>query len=405
MPSAQRLTFYCGSHLEFGRYQRLRPAFEQCGYTVGLVTHLFTIGLRARRAGLSCTVTRRVGDTACPDLSDQPTPEVALGLAPPAFARRFQNSVWDALERNARSFAPDVIVQWNGMSLAGRVVTAFARATGVPLLYFELGNIEPKLFVDVSGVNAAARIASHPDELERAGVTDQDLEPWIGDLIARRVAMTRIPQAAPRIRINPWFPIDFFAQFVAAIPAPNNLGIVRRLAEKLSRLAYRPPPNIRPDRPYVLLPLQVSKDSNLLLFSNGFDNLKALAFARDRARTKGLSLVVKPHPAETNIRLLAEITRVCGEHGILMTSANVTQLLIGCEEVITINSTVGLEAMLIGKPVTVLGQSLYAGMTRRQIALFAKHRLVDFAPYGRAPATPDAARQILAMAKPETPAS
>jgi capsular polysaccharide export protein len=175
--------------------------------------------------------------------------------------------------------------------------------------------------------------------------------------------------------------------------------------EKLSRLAYRHPPNLRPDGPYLLLPLQVSKDTNLLVFSNGYDNLAALAFAKARADAKGLALVVKPHPAETNIGLLAKITGLCRDQGILLTSANVTQLLVDCEEVVTINSTVGLEAKLIDKPVTVLGQSLYAGMSRRQIALFAMRRLVDFAPYGHELATEDAARQILAMAPSGTAAS
>lgn len=398
MPPARRLTFYCGSHVEFDRYLRLRPGFEQCGYAVGLVTHLFTIGLRARRAGLHCTVARRTNETRCPDLGDQPTPEAALGLAPAKLARRFQNSVWDALERSARAFPPGVLVQWNGMSLAGRAVTAFARANHIPLLYLELGNIEPKLFVDTAGVNAAARIASHPEELESEGVSDEAVEAWIEALIARRVDMTRIPQAAPRIRINPWFPLDYLAQRLGVIPEPNTLGVFRRIAEKVNRLAYRHPPASRPDRPYLLLPLQVSKDSNLLLFSNGHDNLSALTFARDRARAKGLALVLKPHPAETNVRLLDDIARICREQDIVLTSANVTRLLMDCDDVVTINSTVGLEAKLMGKPVTVLGQSLYGRMSRRQIALFAMTRLVDFAPYGDAPATPEAARQILSVA-------
>jgi capsular polysaccharide export protein len=362
-----------------------------------LVSHLFSIGLRARRKGLACTMTRRTGQTDCPDLAAQKTPESVLGLASAPRARQFQNSVWDALERSFRAYPSPILAQWNGMSLTGRAATAFARAKGISTLYFELGNIEPKLFVDPAGANAQADLAAHPEKLDQYPVTDSEIEAWIAKLTEQRLSMASIPQAARRLRFNPWFIVDFLVPRLTGATAPRRLALRRRIAEKAALAFYRPSQDAAPDRPFLLLPLQVSHDSNLLVLSD-YGNLDALRYALEQAHLRKLLLVVKPHPAETNAKLLKQITALCVANNALMTRSNVTRLILDCEEVITINSTVGMEARLLNKPATILGQSLYGAMTRRQIAVMAMRHLVNFAPFGNTDATEEDARKILSFA-------
>jgi capsular polysaccharide export protein len=80
-----------------------------------------------------------------------------------------------------------------------------------------------------------------------------------------------------------------------------------------------------------------------------------------------------------------------------MTTYNTTKLILGAEEVITINSTVGLEAMLLNKKVTVLGKSLYGAFSNHQAAAYVLRYLVDFDPFGKTPISNGAIEQILSV--------
>lgn len=309
---------------------------------------------------------------------------------------RFKQSFWEALKRSAARSEPVAIVQWNGLGLAGRTATTFARSRGISTLYLELGNIEPKTFADPLGVGAGSWLAGHAEILDRTPVEDEEIETWKAGLIERRRAARSIPQARLLLSFNPWFVIDKVARVLMRAPYAQRRTILGRLADKARLLLRRGPPPLAPPKGYVFLPLQVSSDSNLLIHS-AHNNLSALDHAAAQAAERGLSLVVKPHPADPDRQSLAEIARRCAQAGHLLTSCNTMELVLGAEAVVTINSTVGMEAKALGKPVIILGRSLYAEMTPRQIAVFALRRLVDFPPFGREPASEAAVDQFLAL--------
>ena len=45
--------------------------------------------------------------------------------------------------------------------------------------------------------------------------------------------------------------------------------------------------------------------------------------------------------------------------------------------VITINSTVGMEAMIIGKPILILGDAIYSGFNQRRLATYIINYLLN----------------------------
>lgn len=107
------------------------------------------------------------------------------------------------------------------------------------------------------------------------------------------------------------------------------------------------------------VPLQVEDDSNLVAFSNGVSNLDALYIARQifppnkiLARNHPLSLMnLKEHP---------NISKVdCSQNSVEFISL--------CKRILTINSSVAFESMLMGRQTYVLGESPLAPVAHRSV--------------------------------------
>lgn len=95
--------------------------------------------------------------------------------------------------------------------------------------------------------------------------------------------------------------------------------------------------------------LQVENDSNIIAFSNSFNNQSLLDYAEFTFPGRRL---VRSHPG-------SRFTLQAG-HDVIDHSANSIGFIHRCKHILTINSSVGLEAMLLDVPVTVLGDCSYA---------------------------------------------
>ncbi|MGK2953141.1 MAG: GT99 family glycosyltransferase N-terminal domain-containing protein [Thiobacillus sp.] len=91
--------------------------------------------------------------------------------------------------------------------------------------------------------------------------------------------------------------------------------------------------------------LQVEDDSNLLAFGHGFDNQSLLVYSHLHRAEGGV--LVRGHPGSL-FSLKPGWYQVDD-------SPDSVAFIRRCERILTINSSVGLEAMLMGKPVEVLG--------------------------------------------------
>ena len=128
---------------------------------------------------------------------------------------------------------------------------------------------------------------------------------------------------------------------------------------ELSREETRAALDIPTDNRVVLLPLQIESDTNILSYSPIFKSMPDIIASMEQALAdrQGVTLVVKPHP-EDRVRMAelsagrACFTRFSGElslHSLL----NIADL------IVTVNSTVGLEALTQDKTVVTLGQAIY----------------------------------------------
>ena len=112
---------------------------------------------------------------------------------------------------------------------------------------------------------------------------------------------------------------------------------------------------------YVLVPFQVDSDTQLLRHSPWVADMRALFALLESllpvARALERVLLCKPHPASpfdySDLRARAQ------PHLRFVDDHDCAALVSGADGVLTINSTVGLEAVLAGKPVLALGEAFY----------------------------------------------
>lgn len=223
---------------------------------------------------------------------------------PLAFFRAFLNEeipeLRVELECHLRSLPeiPEVVLSWsNCPSLA-----AAARACGTCVAYLEMGPLRSPLYrstayFDFSGVNGRTEASARYAAISAGLLPDLSRE-----AMRRSLSLDDAPADPSR--------------------SHGCIGVV----------------------------LQVEDDSNLLSYGNGFDNTALLA--RAIVDFGAGDILIRTHPgsrfALSDPSLLVD------------NSSTSTGFVQRCARVLTINSSVGLEAILYGVPVDVLGDSSYA---------------------------------------------
>jgi capsular polysaccharide export protein len=112
-----------------------------------------------------------------------------------------------------------------------------------------------------------------------------------------------------------------------------------------------------PER-FVFIPFQDDRDTQVRLFSPWVESMRQLfALGEQLARETGLTVVFKEHPSS---REAYPDLHARTHASLLFANGNSTQELIQSSQfVITLNSTVGLESVLLNKPVLTLGQAFF----------------------------------------------
>ncbi|MCB2117015.1 MAG: capsular polysaccharide biosynthesis protein [Rhodobacteraceae bacterium] len=157
-------------------------------------------------------------------------------------------------------------------------------------------------------------------------------------------------------------------RLVNAGPPPGGEWRAERLIGRLTRSGvtkYNLSDGALPDLPpghRILVPGQVEDDASVLQGALGVRTNLAL-LEHVRVENPGAVIIFKPHPdilaglrpgamAEADLRRLADA---------VVAAAPLPALIDAVDEIWTMTSTLGFEALLRGKPVTCLGQPFYAG--------------------------------------------
>jgi capsular polysaccharide export protein len=226
-------------------------------------------------------------------------------------------------ETAVKSVPQPVALAWNGLNGSRRVWVDAARDAGAKVLCFEHAPVPNAITADPKGVNFA-------NALPREG------QPYL-DWIARHpelrgawhAAAERITQRKPN-------------------PAKESLAEDQGV------------PSL--DSKFLFVPLQYQGDSQLRIFGGLCRNLELtinhlINAAQDLPA--GWHLRVKEHPSDPfTIRPYLEAK--CGALPIYIDNTTDTFAQVrAAKAVITVNSSVGLEALMLGKPVVVMGEAFW----------------------------------------------
>ncbi|MFM0362147.1 capsular polysaccharide export protein, LipB/KpsS family [Paraburkholderia sediminicola] len=289
-----------------------------------------------------------------------------------------------------------VCLMWNGQQLVCRAVSHACAVHGVATRFLELSNLPGKLFVDSMGVNALSSISSNPALIDRLPMPSEDKHRrWLTAYEAYKARP--LPQSRTSLKRKAVSLLNYTLKCVTRGVGRKRLDTVRlNNAAKLPRQAGPLSADELTLRRYVFLPLQVSGDTQIKLHSE-VDNLEAIRIAFQFASNASADLIVKIHPAEIDTAVIDEIVGLQSVYHFEITNAPTVALIRHAEAVVTINSTVGLEALLYGKQVVALGRCFYKEFDRSRLMKYIHGFLVDGVDYfGSGPIPANAARRVLA---------
>ncbi len=224
-------------------------------------------------------------------------------------------------KKRLRRQSANLLVVWGGFQLPVAAALAAAREAGIRTLYCENGYLPKTIVMDPAGINAGNSLMGKDASFYRAMEISEDQRRQLFDM---------------SLVVRP---------FKKGSAASENI--------------------VLPEQ-YVFLPLQVHDDSQILLYSPDFPDMPsvvrfcAAGVAAYNTNTQApLKLVVKEHPSDHG---RVDYTALASEFPdvIFTKTLNTQQLIEKSSAVITVNSTVGIEAMLRLKPVITLGQAFYA---------------------------------------------
>jgi hypothetical protein len=109
---------------------------------------------------------------------------------------------------------------------------------------------------------------------------------------------------------------------------------------------------------YIFFPLQKPQDKVSQLAN--IDTIQLLKYLREFSRENKIKIIFKRHPRCNSSEISNLMEEISFDDDFFSTEANIHDIIAHAECVVTVNSTVGVEALLHLKPVIITGSSEYA---------------------------------------------
>ena len=264
---------------------------------------------------------------------------------------------------------PDLVVSWNGTTPRVRAAMKLAETRDIATLYFEQGNFPNTIICDPRGVNyeGSMRDFEVPSAFNR-----ERIESFLTGFRSRPVSKAKREAVSGSVladalllffvRRSPFHATLYFNHDKAVHPGRFFRRTWRYVSRKLGAgNARTETPTSLPDR-FIFLPLQVHDDTQIIVHSPLIRTMEEFVGETVKALPEGWDLVVKSHPSDEGRRGYAVIEEMLeGPRYHFLRRGDTLQLVKRSSCVVTVNSTVGIEALALEKPVVVLGNAVYAG--------------------------------------------
>lgn len=274
---------------------------------------------------------------------------------------------------------------WNGYKIVDHALTDFAQEHHIKTLYFEIANINGKLFVDPMGTNCRSYLYGHVNILNEFSPDLRNYEKWRKSYIIDKFKQMTVKQAKKRNLSGAAhnYMEDIRGYFTKG-------GVVLRkfplnsLKRRFNKIHYDFRDIDFSNLDYIFFPLQVSTDTQVLINGN-VGIMEAARIVLSYAQQNHFYLIIKPHPAEKNPLYFQKLQNALKSYDkVLFTNENTFELIKYAKRVFTINSTVGLETMILGQKVHVFGKALYENFKQDDLPKYIMGYLFDIDYWGEA---------------------
>jgi len=339
----------------------MRFGLENNSYRMIYLTNRLSIWLIAEIKGFKSYLTKKFNTNIDGNREDFESIEYLTGKLSLTEARILYQSVLNSCLDIHKKYRVEIVFIFGGASAPALALKDYANRFDINKLFFELSNIRGKVFVDKKGTNALSSICSEPELLDEFEDVDENsyLE-WRQKYLTLKINEKEPKQAKFSRKIYLGYIFDLLGFYLLNIPNENKEKILDRIRQKYffsySKLRYD---NLSDMGDYYFFPLQVANDAQLLVHSK-MTNIDGLKIASKMALKAKVQLLVKIHPAETRIDVIEEIINLQAKLNYKVVALNTHILVKNAKKIITINSTVGLEALILNKDVVFLGNSFFA---------------------------------------------
>lgn len=386
---------FIGSRSQYSFFYRLSRALIPVGYETIFLTVKPSLFAIAKRDGCKCYLVSNSRSSIVRTELTQTT-EVISKKTTMKVAAAFFNAILEKANQLISPYPFSVAFIWNGHSIPSKALATFAQTYALQSLFFELSNIPGKIFVDKAGVNARSSLFDHPEQLDSYEIEGDEYERWRKAYVALMKGQVISQTARKKASVNNFlFPLDSLGTWFD-LPAVGEMNLVTKIRQKLlkqkKRIEYDTVDLTRVS--YLFFPMQVSDDSQLMFNSDvGLDD--ALENASRRATELQIDLIIKPHPLEESEKIIRQLNEVKKRKRTYIVNAPTLQLVEHCREVMTINSTVGLEAMILGRPVTFLGRTFYRSFDEARMKKYILRHLINIDYFGSEEVSVDTMKEVM----------
>ncbi len=290
--------------------------FRAVATAAGLKAHPFRLIPMSLR-GFPETAAR--AQTALARAKHQPRLGVLRALKPLLIRLQYNGA-----RRFFASHPQAVALCWNGLTGSRLAYMTAAQDAGNRRLFAELSPLPGRITLDAQGINA------------------------LSSLPKRAAFYTGWARANPQVAADHWRRLG-----AAMVARPSRRADVGQAQAAL------------PDAPFLFVPLQVPDDSQVRLFSGWTGSVEGFITALSRAARhlpEGWHLRIKEHPSarQSFAPAIAEAATATGGRIVLDNDSDTFPQVAASRGVVTINSSVGLQAFFHDKPVIVTGQAFFA---------------------------------------------
>ncbi|MBI2430171.1 MAG: hypothetical protein HYV29_15495 [Ignavibacteriales bacterium] len=373
----KNLLAFVESRSDLAFYLRLQQGLSAKGFKLVLLTPKPSLQLFSFLRGTSCIPVRNSNNSTA-GIQLHSTLEVLSNAVNEHDGAKYFNGVTDILERQHEYHGISAMIIRNGNTIPSKALSLFAQKKDIATLYIEPLHLPGKLFADPRGVDTKSLLFQKPGLLDRFSIDARLFEQWRKEFLEDRIQDGRYSILAGNEKDPALFLlINRIGSLFLDLPATRIIDPPR-----VPDGAVQTDPYDIQTGSYNYFPMQASNDSRLL-FNSSVSLQDAVEIAYEKSREQHRDLLIHPHPAESKKVIIDFLTAWRGKEGVRIVNGAPHRLIEKSKELITINSLLGIDAMLMGKKVTFLGASFFAQLTDEQLKKVLFGYLVDIDYYSK----------------------